>query len=105
MPETSDTDANATVAAAVAASPSWSAFDRRAEVLEAVADALDARAGEIAAIADTETALGGERLTGEVARTSGRVRSTRPCCATAGGSRGSPPRVSTWIPRRGGNPG
>src|SRR6266478_1071080 len=46
----------------------------RATALEAVADALDARVGELAAIADTETALGGERLTGEVARTTGQLR-------------------------------
>src|SRR5271167_2384357 len=74
VPETTDAEVDATVAAAVAAFPAWSAFGRRAEALEAVADALDARAGEIAAIADTETALGGERLTGEVARTTGQLR-------------------------------
>ena len=74
VPETTDADLDAAVAAAVAAFPAWSAFGRRAEALEAVADALDARAGEIAAIADTETALGGERLTGEVARTTGQLR-------------------------------
>jgi NADP-dependent aldehyde dehydrogenase len=74
VPETTDAEVDATVAAAVAAFPAWSAFGRRAEALEAVADALDARAGEIAAIADTETALGGERLIGEVARTTGQLR-------------------------------
>ena len=74
VPETTDADLDAAVAAAVAAFPAWSAFARRAEALEAVADALDARAGELAAIADTETALGGERLTGEVARTTGQLR-------------------------------
>ena len=74
VPETTDTDLDAAVAAAVAAFPAWSAFGRRAEALEVVADALDARAGEIATIADTETALGGERLTGEVARTTGQLR-------------------------------
>ena len=74
VPETTDAEVDAIVAAAVAAFPAWSAFPRRAEALEAVADALDARAGEIAAIADTETALGGERLTGEVARTTGQLR-------------------------------
>ena len=47
---------------------------RRAEALEAVADALDARAAELAALADTETALGGERLHGEVARATGQLR-------------------------------
>jgi NADP-dependent aldehyde dehydrogenase len=74
VPETTDAGVDAAVAAAVAAFPAWSAFGRRAEALEAVADALDARAGEIAAIADTETALGGERLIGEVARTTGQLR-------------------------------
>jgi NADP-dependent aldehyde dehydrogenase len=72
--ETSDAGIDAIVAAAQAAAPAWAAFPRRAEALEAVADALDARAGELAAIADTETALGGERLTGEVARTTGQLR-------------------------------
>ena len=42
-----------------------------------MADALDARAGELAVIADTETALGGERLTGEVARATGQLRHVR----------------------------
>jgi NADP-dependent aldehyde dehydrogenase len=72
VPETTDRGVDTIVAAAAAASPAWS--DRRAEALEAVADALDARTGELAAIADTETALGGERLTGEVARTTGQLR-------------------------------
>ena len=72
--ETSDTEVDAIVAAAAAASGAWAAFGRRAEALEAVADALDARAGELAVIADTETALGGERLTGEVARATGQLR-------------------------------
>jgi len=72
--ETTDAEVDAAVAAAVAAAPAWAAFPRRAEALEAVADALDARTGELAAIADTETALGGERLGGEVARTTGQLR-------------------------------
>ena len=72
--ETTDAGLDAIVAAAVAAFGAWSAFPRRAEALEAVADALDARAGELAAIADTETALGGERLIGEVARTTTQLR-------------------------------
>ena len=74
VPETTGAGVDAAVAAAVAAFPAWAAEARRAEALEAVADALDARAGEIAAIADTETALGGERLAGEVARTTGQLR-------------------------------
>jgi NADP-dependent aldehyde dehydrogenase len=76
--ETTDAEVDAIVASARAAAPAWggygSAMARRAEALEAVADALDARAGELAVIADTETALGGERLTGEVARTTGQLR-------------------------------
>ncbi len=74
VPETTDAEVDGIVAAAVAAFPAWAAIGRRAEALEAVADALDDRAGELAAIADTETALGGERLTGEVARTTGQLR-------------------------------
>ncbi len=72
--ETTGAALDAIVAASAAAAPAWSAFSRRAEALEAVADALDARTGELAVIADTETALGGERLTGEVARTTGQLR-------------------------------
>ncbi len=72
--ETSAAEVDAIVSAAAAALPAWSAFTGRAEALEAVADALDARKGELAAIADTETALGGERLTGEVARATGQLR-------------------------------
>jgi len=91
VPETTDADLDATVAAAAATVPAWSAFGRRAEALEAVADALDARAGEIAAIADTETALGGERLIGEVARTTGQLRLFAAVLRDAGGVWGSRP--------------
>jgi NADP-dependent aldehyde dehydrogenase len=72
--ETTDAGVDAIVAAAAAAAAEWSRFPRRAQALEAVADALDERTGELAVIADTETALGGERLTGEVARTTGQLR-------------------------------
>ena len=72
--ETSDAALDAIVADAVAAFPAWAASTRRAEALEAVADALDARASELAALADLETALGMERLTGEVGRTTGQLR-------------------------------
>jgi NADP-dependent aldehyde dehydrogenase len=75
--ETTDADLDAIVASAVAAAPAWgagTALATRAQALEAVADALDDRAGELAAIADTETALGGERLIGEVARTTVQLR-------------------------------
>jgi NADP-dependent aldehyde dehydrogenase len=72
--ETSDAQVDGSVAAAAAAFGAWSASGQRAEALETVADALDARAGELAAIADTETALGGQRLTGEVGRATGQLR-------------------------------
>ena len=75
--ETSDAEVDATVASALAAAPAWgagTALAHRARALEAVADALDDRAGELAAIADTETALGGDRLIGEVARTTTQLR-------------------------------
>src|ERR1700685_3107076 len=75
--ETTDAEVDAIVAAALAAAPAWgagTALAQRAKALEAVADALDNRAGELAAIADTETALGGERLIGEVARTAAQLR-------------------------------
>src|ERR1035441_6047279 len=72
--EATDVDVDVIVAVAAAAFPAWSAYPRRAEALEAVADALDARAAELAVIADTETALGGERLQGEVARATGQLR-------------------------------
>ena len=91
VPETTDAEVDATVAAAVAAFSAWSAFGRRAEALEAAADALDARAGEIAAIADTETALGGERLIGEVARTTGQLRLFAAVLRDSGGAGGVVP--------------
>src|SRR3984957_19603570 len=75
--ETTDAEVDAIVATALAAAPAWgagTALALRATALEAVADALDGRVGELAAIADTETALGGERLTGEVARTTTQLR-------------------------------
>src|SRR5579859_2159282 len=75
--ETTDAEVDAVVAAARATAPAWgagTALALRAAALEAVADALDDRAGELAVIADTETALGGERLTGEVARTTTQLR-------------------------------
>jgi NADP-dependent aldehyde dehydrogenase len=72
--EASAADVNAAVAEAAAAFPVWSASPRRADALEAIADALDARTAELVALADTETALGRQRLTGEVARTTGQLR-------------------------------
>jgi NADP-dependent aldehyde dehydrogenase len=72
--ETSDADVDAIVDAAVAAFGEWAASQRRADALDALADALDARVSDLVAIADAETALGSERLTGEVARTTGQLR-------------------------------
>ena len=77
--ESTDAEVDALVAAAVTAFPAWSAstvaaLTLRATALDAVADALDAHAAELVPLADTETALGAERLTGEVARTTGQLR-------------------------------
>ena len=58
------------------AAPVWAALapPRRAGVLEALADALDAEAARLVQLADSETALGSARLTGEVARTTFQLR-------------------------------
>src|SRR2546429_732950 len=90
VPETTDAEVDAAVAAAVAAAPAWGAFPGRSEALEAVADALDAHVGELAAIADTETALGGQRLTGEVARTPRQLRLFAAAPRGRGGARHPP---------------
>jgi NADP-dependent aldehyde dehydrogenase len=76
VPETTDAEVDAKVRRAADAFPAWSAAtpERRAEVLDAIADALDARAVELAALADRETALGAQRLAGEVGRTTGQLR-------------------------------
>jgi NADP-dependent aldehyde dehydrogenase len=76
VPETTDDGVDAVVAAAVVASPAWAGATSaaRADGLDAVADALDARTADLVAVADAETALGGDRLTGEVARASGQLR-------------------------------
>ena len=92
--ETSDAEVDAIVASARAAAPAWgaeTALAQRAEALEAVADALDERAGELAVIADTETALGGERLTGEVARTTTQLRMFADLLRDDGGDSGGRP--------------
>jgi NADP-dependent aldehyde dehydrogenase len=76
VPETTDAEVDAAVRAAAAAAAAWGQTSpaERADVLAAVAAALDERAAELAALADTETALGETRLTGEVARTTGQLR-------------------------------
>ncbi|WP_243232854.1 aldehyde dehydrogenase (NADP(+)) [Microbacterium sp. CIAB417] len=62
---------------AAEAAPVWrtSSAGERAGWLRAIADALDANATELVEIADRETRLGSARLTGEVARTTGQLRS------------------------------
>jgi NADP-dependent aldehyde dehydrogenase len=74
--ETSAAEVDSIVAAAAAVAGEWGGLAPgvRAEALAAVADALDDNAAELAALADVETALGGARLTGEVARTTGQLR-------------------------------
>src|SRR5580692_4010727 len=74
--ETSDAEVDATVAASAAAAAAWEMTSpfARAEVLTAVAAALDEHAAVLAALADIETALGPARLSGEVARTTGQLR-------------------------------
>ncbi|HEY1917047.1 MAG TPA: aldehyde dehydrogenase family protein [Streptosporangiaceae bacterium] len=74
--ETTDAQVAAAVSAAAAASSAWAGTSPavRAEILTAVAAALDERAAELAALADSETALGSARLTGEVARATGQLR-------------------------------
>jgi NADP-dependent aldehyde dehydrogenase len=72
----SDTSAVAdAVGAARAAAPVLAALTlpERAMLLRAVADALDADGEQLVARADLETALGRERLTGELARTTGQL--------------------------------
>jgi len=67
---------DAAVAHAVAATARLSALDRyqRADLLAAVADALDANGDAIVAVADEETALGSPRLRGELTRTTYQLR-------------------------------
>jgi NADP-dependent aldehyde dehydrogenase len=76
VPETTPAELDAIVAAAAAAGSAWAATspEQRARMLTAVAGALDAQVTELAGLADLETALGGPRLTGEVARASGQLR-------------------------------
>ncbi|WP_406290919.1 aldehyde dehydrogenase (NADP(+)) [Embleya sp. NBC_00896] len=76
LPASTPADLDRAVAAARAAAPAWGALTgpERADVLDAIADALDAARAELVAVADAETALGEARLTGEVGRTSGQLR-------------------------------
>jgi len=69
-------EVDAAVAGALQASTGFADLEpeARAELLEHIADTLDAAAEELIARADAETALGTVRLTGELARTTGQLR-------------------------------
>ena len=74
VPETTDAALDAAVAAAVAAFPAWSgSVGGRRHLRPWPMRSTPARA-RLAAIAVPETALGGEPLIGEVARTTGQLR-------------------------------
>jgi NADP-dependent aldehyde dehydrogenase len=76
MREDGPVEVDAAVARAVRASADLAGLEpeARAELLEHIADALDAAAGPLVARADAETALGTVRLSGELARTTGQLR-------------------------------
>ncbi|WP_327086525.1 aldehyde dehydrogenase (NADP(+)) [Nonomuraea sp. NBC_01738] len=76
LPESDREAVDAVVAAASEAGRAWRATPagERAQVLEAVADALTAHAEELWPLAEAETALGEERLRGEVGRAAGQFR-------------------------------
>ncbi|UUW91046.1 aldehyde dehydrogenase family protein [Pimelobacter simplex] len=74
--DTKDAELRAVLAAATAAAPVLAATSpaQRRTWLHAVADALESHRDELARLADLETALGVERLTGEVTRAAGQLR-------------------------------
>jgi NADP-dependent aldehyde dehydrogenase len=76
LEDSSDEQVRETCIAARRAGAGWSALApaRRAGVLEALADALDAQSARLVSLADSETALGSVRLTGELARTTFQLR-------------------------------
>ncbi|CAL9586140.1 Alpha-ketoglutaric semialdehyde dehydrogenase 2 [Actinosynnema sp. ALI-1.44] len=76
IPATTDDRVDELARAAADAFPAWSALPAvdRADVLERVADALDASAGSLVAVADAETALGVPRLSTELKRTTNQLR-------------------------------
>ncbi|GAA0244257.1 aldehyde dehydrogenase (NADP(+)) [Saccharothrix mutabilis subsp. mutabilis] len=76
IPATTDDRVDALARAAADAFPAWSALPAadRADVLERVADALDASAESLVAVADAETALGVPRLSTELKRTTNQLR-------------------------------
>ena len=74
--ETPTHELAAVVQRAAAAAPVLAAASpaQRRDWLHGIADALDAHRDELAALADRETALGGQRLTGEVTRAAAQLR-------------------------------
>jgi NADP-dependent aldehyde dehydrogenase len=73
---TTPADIDRLVQAAAEAAEPWRALGAagRADVLDALAAALDAGVDDLTAVADAETALGDARLRGEIARTAGQLR-------------------------------
>lgn len=74
--ESSVAEVDAIVARSVAASRSWSRAPatERAGALRALAEGLESHAGDLAELAHAETALGVDRLTGEIGRTCFQLR-------------------------------
>ena len=74
--DTTSAEVNSIVSRAEDAFKKWGAVSPsvRADVLTAVADAIDSKAASLIDIADQETGLGIPRLTGEVGRTTFQVR-------------------------------
>ncbi|WP_308187900.1 aldehyde dehydrogenase family protein [Pseudonocardia sp. ICBG1142] len=75
-PETTPAEVDARCAAAAAAAPGLEALGRdgRADLLDTLADALEARRTDVVGVADRETALGQARLDGELTRTCFQLR-------------------------------
>ena len=74
--ESTVAEVDAVVARSTAASKAWArlAPTERARALRAIADAVDADPASLAELAHQETALGADRLVGEVARTTFQLR-------------------------------
>lgn len=75
-PETTMEQVDELARTAERCAPEWEAFGRagRAGILRALADGLEARRTDIVAVADRETALGVDRLDGELTRTQYQLR-------------------------------
>lgn len=74
--ESTAAEVDGVIARSAAASTTWArlAPTQRARALRAIADALDANPGPLAELAHQETALGADRLVGEIARTTFQLR-------------------------------